>query len=255
MTKKTDTSWSDAAEWYSEYLESPGKSYQKDLILPNLLRILSIKPGMRILDLACGQGFFSRAFLKAGAEVTGADLSKELIAEAKKLSPEDIRFHIASADKLAFAKKGEFDAAVVVLAVENIEPYARMCAEAARVLARGGRLVIVMMHPAFRIPKRSSWGWDGESQVQYRRIDAYLSQASSELSVHPGKKGGATTVSFHRSLQDVLKPLFKAGFMLSKLEEWNSDRVSQKGPRQKAEDTARKEIPLFLMIEATLSGK
>ena len=58
------------------------------------------------------------------------------------------------------------------------------------------------------------------------------------------------TVSFHRPLQVYIKALTKAGFVVSRLEEWISHKKSGSGPRQAAEDTARKEIPLFLCIEA-----
>jgi hypothetical protein len=44
--------------------------------------------------------------------------------------------------------------------------------------------------------------------------------------------------------------LGKNGFAVSRLEEWNSNRKSQPGPRSKAEDKARKEIPLFMFMEA-----
>jgi hypothetical protein len=107
-----------------------------------------------------------------------------------------------------------------------------------------------MMHPAFRIPKESSWGWDEEKKAQYRRIDRYLSASSSELVVHPGQKGSEVTVSYHRSLQDFSKALSKAGLVIAKMEEWISHKKSGLGPRQKAEDAARKEFPLFLMLEA-----
>jgi hypothetical protein len=68
--------------------------------------------------------------------------------------------------------------------------------------------------------------------------------------VHPGRQGSEVTISYHRSLQDFSKALTKAGFVISKMEEWISHKRSGKGPRQKAEDTARREIPLFLMLEA-----
>ena len=108
---------------------------------------------------------------------------------------------------------------------------------------------MVLMHPAFRIPGHSSWGFDEEAQEQYRRIDSYLSAHTAELLVHPGKKESPKTTSYHRSLQDFSKALFKAGFSITRLEEWISHKQSQSGPRQKTEDTARKEIPMFLMLE------
>ncbi len=244
------TSWGKVAPWYSEYLETTEDSYQKQVILPNLLRVLGGKPG-KVLDIACGQGFFARAMREAGASVVGADISAALVAEAKRLSPKDISFYTAPADKLAFASDASFNAAVVVLAIQNIEDIAAAFKEAARILAPHGRLILVMMHPAFRIPQKTSWGWDEATKTQYRRADSYLSATRAELVVHPGRAKSEVTVSYHRSLQDFSKALAKAGFAITKLEEWISHKKSGKGPRQKAEDIARKEFPLFLMLEAT----
>ena len=58
------------------------------------------------------------------------------------------------------------------------------------------------------------------------------------------------TVSFHRPLQVYFKALIKNSFLVGRLEEWNSNKKSETGPRQKAEDKARQEIPLFMLIEA-----
>jgi len=71
--KKT-TSWGKVSKWYNSYLEGGKETYQSAVILPNLLRILNIKKGDKIIDIACGQGFFSRAFFEAGADVTGIDI-------------------------------------------------------------------------------------------------------------------------------------------------------------------------------------
>lgn len=250
MEKKKTTSWNSAASWYSSYLEDTEDSYQRQVILPNLLRVLAPKEGMRVLDIACGQGFFSREMAAAGADVVGVDLSTDLIHEAKKLSPKEIQYYVSRADNLNFAKDASFDAATVVLAIQNIEHIAGVFAEAKRVLKKEGRLVLVMMHPAFRIPEYSSWGFDDEKNVQYRRIDRYLSANRSELLVHPGRERSPVTISYHRSLQDFSKALFKAGFAVTRLEEWISHKESEKGPRQVAENTSRKEFPLFLMLEA-----
>ena len=110
-------------------------------------------------------------------------------------------------------------------------------------------MVLVMNHPTFRVPKRSSWGWDAKGKIQYRRVDGYLSSNETPILVHPGKERSEATLTYHRSLQDFFKALSKAGFVVSKLEEWISHKQSEQGPRQEAEDTARKEIPLFLMLE------
>lgn len=245
---ENDTSWGKAAKWYSSYLETTEDSYQKQVILPGLLRLVDLKPGEKLLDIACGQGFFVREFAKAGWSVEGADISPELIEEAKRLSP-DIAYHIAPANKLSFAEKETFDAATVVLAIQNIEDMAGTFAEAACVLKKGGKLFLVLMHPAFRIPEVTSWGYDEAKRVQYRRVDAYLSPRRSELLVHPGQEGSPVTISYHRSLQDFSQALAQAGFAITQIEEWTSHKKSGNGPRRVAEDRSRTEIPLFMMIE------
>jgi ubiquinone/menaquinone biosynthesis C-methylase UbiE len=140
MNKK-DTSWGKVADWYSDYLGNED-TFQAQVILPNLVRVVSPKPGQKILDLACGQGFFAREFAKLGAQVVGADISPELIAEAKKEGG-DVVYHVAPAHQLSFAKDAEFDVVVCVLALQNIEDLGGVYKEVARVLKPGGKLVMV----------------------------------------------------------------------------------------------------------------
>jgi ubiquinone/menaquinone biosynthesis C-methylase UbiE len=248
------TSWEHVAEWYDRLLEGDGAgTYQKELILPNLLRLMDLKPGDRVLDLACGQGFFTREFFKIAKNVTGVDASKTLIALAKEHSPSSghgkIDWQVAEADKLPFLKDGSIDKAVIVLALQNMEDIAGVFKECARVIKPGGSLFFVLNHPAFRIPKASGWGWDEKEKVQYRRIDRYISELKVPIDMHPGQKsGGGQTLSFHRPLQSYFKALGKAGFGVVGMEEWNSHKKSEPGPRAVAEDRARKEIPLFLCL-------
>ena len=81
MQKNPDsTSWGEVAAWYDEMLTDKN-TFQLKVILPNLTRLMAIKKGEMVLDLACGTGFFARAWKKQGAQVTGSDISKELIAK------------------------------------------------------------------------------------------------------------------------------------------------------------------------------
>jgi ubiquinone/menaquinone biosynthesis C-methylase UbiE len=244
-------SWGKVADWYDSMLEQNSDTYQTQVILPNLLRVLALTPGEKLIDIACGQGFFTRAYKEAGASPIGADISKELIVFAKEHAP-GIPFHVAPAHNLTFAKAHAFNAAVMVLALQNIENIDAALAEAKRVLAAKGRLILVLNHPVFRVPKHSSWEYDEKSKTQFRRIDRYLSSEKVLIDMHPGKKPRVRTITYHRSLQDITKSLRKNGFAIVRLEEWISHRNSERGPRQKAEDAARKEIPLFMMIEAVI---
>lgn len=259
-TNDSKTSWGKVADWYDQSVSREG-SYQKDLILPNLLRLLRIKKGEKILDVACGQGFFAQEFFKKGAQVIGVDIAKELIALAQKKSPREIQYFVSHADRMPFAESASIDKAIVVLALQNIENVKKAFQECARVLKKNGKLFVVLNHPAFRVPQNSSWGWDAAATIkagmkgaQYRRIDRYLSELKIPIQMRPGStsspQGGQFTLSFHRPLQYYFKALASAGFCVSRLEEWESRKKSQSGLRAIAEDIARKEFPLFLYLEA-----
>lgn len=257
--KQDKTSWGKVAGWYDDLLENTEDTYQEKVIMPNLLRIVEPNPGQKILDIACGQGYFSRAFHKNGAQVTACDISPELVALAAKNSPKEILFFVASAEKIVESAAGKiapgFDTATIVLAIQNIEDMRATFKEAASLLKTGGRLILVTNHPAFRIPKSSSWEWDAKANKQYRRVDSYMSDSKTKIDMAPGtsaknKSQTATTLSFHRPIQSYFKALNSAGLAVTRLEEWISHKQSQTGPRAVEEDRIRKEIPIFMCIEA-----
>jgi ubiquinone/menaquinone biosynthesis C-methylase UbiE len=275
-----DTSWGAIADWYDGMVEDTADSFQKNVLLPNLIRLVAPKQGMTILDIACGQGYFARAFAANGANVIACDISKELIHLAeehshqptKKIEPTKgknmgtLEYRVALSDKLPFVGDASIDVAVIVLALQNIERFSETLRECGRSLKIGGRLIIVLNHPAFRIPKKSSWRWEKDniqdqkskiknqaSSAMFRRIDGYMSEAKIRMDMMPGEKIAANkkfTISFHRPLQSYFKALNKAGLAVSRLEEWISHKKSESGPHSVEEDRMRKEIPMFLMIEA-----
>lgn len=255
---QTKTSWGHVADWYHALLAEGKDTYQKEVILPHLLRLLSIKKGERIIDLACGQGFFSRALYAHGAYVIGVDVAPELIERARqetaRISPKaEVRalsFEVASADNLSFIAPASVDKVVIVLAIQNIANAHRVFAECARILKPKGSVYIVLNHPVFRIPQSSSWGWDAAEHAQYRRVDRYLSESKIKIQMHPGGDPHTTTISFHRPLQYYIKALGKSGLLVNDMEEWISHKKNEPGPRAEALNRSRKEIPLFLFLQA-----
>lgn len=248
---KKQESWGSVADEYGASFVHAPDSYHVNVLLPNVLRVVDPRPGMDVLEVGCGDGFFARAIAERGARVSGVDIAREMIEVAKAQSASGtVTFLAASAEALPY-KNESFDVVVCVLALQNMEQYALSISEAARVLRPGGRFVVVLNHPVLRIPKHSSWGWDESSSVQYRRLDGYMSERSEQIDMDPGKRvGKRTTTSFHRPLQVYVKAFAKAGFAITALEEWISHKTSEKGPRAAAEDMARKEFPLFLMLTA-----
>ena len=246
------TSWGSVAEWYDSHLAND--TYHEKVIMPRLFRMMGDIKNKNILDLACGQGHLSRVLTKGGARVAGTDISAELISFAEMKNQEEkvnVKYFVAPSDKLHAIPATSQDDIICVLAIQNIEKVSETLKECSRVLRKNGRLFIVMNHPSFRIPHGTSWGYDESTSVQYRRVDQYLGEAKIKIDMNPSKKTGKKyTISFHRPLQYYSKMLGKNDFAITRIEEWESHKKSEKGPRQKAEDTARKEIPLFLALEA-----
>jgi len=75
-TERVRLAWEDAADSWEDFVESGKDWYRHGLHGPALMRACGDVKGLRVLDLGCGQGFFSRTLAKAGAEVCALDLSK-----------------------------------------------------------------------------------------------------------------------------------------------------------------------------------
>ena len=245
------TSWGGVAAWYEALLSTKKGTYQSNVILPSLLRLMKIQPNEKVLDVACGQGFFAAAFVNAGAKVTGVDIAPELIMYAKENVPPQTgaTFYASPANELSMIEDGSQDKATIVLAIQNISNPREVFAEIHKKLKTGGRLFIVLNHPCFRVPKGSSWGWDRDG-MQYRRVDHYMSESKVPIFMHPGSDLSAKTISFHRPIEFFIKALGRNGFGVVGAEEWVSDRLSDSGPRAEHENEARREIPMFMCLEA-----
>lgn len=250
MTKK-NTSWGNVADWYDDTIKDDN-SFQTHVIEPNLERLLNIKSGQSVLDVACGSGFFSQLCSKKGAHVTGIDIAPELIAIANGLKLKNSTFSVGNVETLPTVNDKSIDTAFCILALQNIRNVSSVLKEVNRTLKPGGRFLVVLNHPTFRIPKQSSWGWDETNKTEYRRIDSYLTESQVEIDMTPGSTTKKeSTVSFHRSLQYYFKVATNAGFSITRLEEWISHREPPQGKTFAARNKARKEFPLFLFLEFT----
>lgn len=244
---KKDTSWGKVANWYDKHLDDEN-TYHAQVVAPNLLRIVDLKPEESLLELGCGQGYFIEKFSAISRNLTGVDLGKELIEIAHKRFVH-AKFLVGNAEDQKILHGKKFDAITIVLAIQNMKDLSAVVKNLSRLLKDGGRVIVVLNHPAYRIPQKTSWAMDSENKIQYRRVDAYMSETETKIDMTPGSKDKKVyTMSYHRPLQVYSKAFAKEGFAITKIEEWISHRKSENGPWAKAEDTARKEIPLFMCL-------
>ncbi len=244
------TDWGAVAGWYDELVGESGSEYHREVVIPGTLRLLGLQSGDACLDVACGQGVLCRVLHGMGVRVVGVDAAAELIRLARQRSDPEIQYHVGDARDLSFLPAGAFNAAACILAIQNIHPILPVFQSVQRVLKAWGRLVVVLMHPCFRGPKETSWGWDEARRCQYRRVDRYLIPRKAPIVTNPGKDPGRYTWSFHKPIEAYVKALRNAGLLIDAVEEWTSHKTTKAGPRAAAENAARKEIPLFMAVRA-----
>lgn len=249
-----DRGWDPVAAWYDKLVGETGSDYHQNVILPAALRMLEPKPGESIVDVCCGQGVLVRPLLEAGiGKFTGVDASPRLIEAARARHGKDPRVSLVIAD---VCQPGQWadashDAATCLMAVHDVPDAVAMFANVARALKPGARAVFVFMHPCFRIPRKTHWGWDNDQKIQYRRIDSYGTPLEIPITTHPGKGTGEQTAFRHRPLSELLTSMGKGGLAVTACEELYSHRRSQgSGPFSKAEHKAAEEFPVFIALKA-----
>lgn len=123
-----------APSWDAELIRSDRKI---NIILDNA----GVREGSRVLDVACGTGVLMPDYLKRGADVTGIDISPEMIKLAeRKYAGTGVRF-ICGDVETADVGQG-FDAIVVYNAFPHFPDPERLIAHLSGLLAEGGVLTV-----------------------------------------------------------------------------------------------------------------
>lgn len=249
--KRISRSWDPVAGWYSGWSGAHGSHYHRRLAIPALLELLQPVAGERILDVGCGPAALARHIVRAGARYVGVDSSRRLLEFARRHHGKMGEFVLADATRLASCReltRGSFDAVVFLLSIQDIDPLDAAIESAAWALRPGGRLVMLMTHPCFRVPRQSGWVWDTKRRLHSRRVDRYLTPLEVPMKPYGGNRRGATR-SYHRPLSAYFDALSRVGIVVDRLVEI-PDRAGS--PSNVIRRVSDQEIPLFLGIRGTL---
>ncbi len=256
--REANTSWEPVEDWYKSSVGKEGHVYHQTVVLPGIQRILKAHvPNCKsLLDLACGQGVLARQLPKQ-MRYTGVDISPSLIDFAQKHDQSRQHRYLVHdiTDPALDVGQTPFDCATVVLALQNVEHPQAVFANASKALMDDGRLLLVLNHPCFRIPRQTFWGVDEQKKCRYRRLESYQSPMKIPIAMAPSQgKDSPVTWSFHYPLSSYAQWLCSTGFAIETMEEWCSPKESY-GRTAKMENRSRKEFPLFLMILARKLAK
>ena len=250
--------WDRIAAWRDDRTGETGDLWHRALIDPGLLSVVGAVRGLRVLEIACGNGYLTRRFARDGARrAVGIDRSGPSIERAvrrERRVPTGARFARADASDLRRFRGRSFDLVVANMALMDIEDAAGAVREARRVLARDGRFVFSICHPCFDTDERSMWvveramrpnGSFGDTV--WRKVSGYRDERKSSVPWFVSPTRTAWTTAYHRTLSTYSRLLRDAGFAIRRMEE------PTPGPElleQSPQGRYIAEIPLHLIVEA-----
>ena len=111
-----------------------------------LVQKLGIGRGLRLLDLGCGDGTTALPAARAGAEVLGVDIARNLVdagnRRARELGLANCRFELGDATHLEPIADGEFDMVISIFGAMFAPRPFDVAREMVRVTRAGGRIVM-----------------------------------------------------------------------------------------------------------------
>lgn len=216
--------WDTNAEFWDKRM-GEGNFFHKTLLEPTQLKMLDIKPGQKILDIACGNGQFARKMAEMGAKVTAIDFSEKFIAIARAKGSKGVKYEIIDITKTSDLQKlsgTKYDAIVCTMAFMDMKNIETLIKYSPKLLKKNGSFVFSLCHPCFNsgefllIHERDDS--NGEVKNNYCiKIRNYLAEKSYMGVAMVGQP--KLQYYFHRPLSMILSHFFQSGFVLDAYEE------------------------------------
>lgn len=205
-----------------------GNQFQRILIQPAVERLLALKSGEVVLDVACGNGVFARRLAQLGAQVVACDFSQTFIERARERSSEyttRIEYEFIDAtnrEQLLGLGYQRFDAVHCGMALQDMTEIDPLFSAIAELMKPTGRFIISIPHPAFnnnyirKVVEEEDH--QGELVVQRSiKISGYI-QPRTDLGL--GIIGQPVAqYYFHRPLSQIYQTAFQYGLALDGIEE------------------------------------
>lgn len=236
-------SWDAVADDWVAHADQ--NDYRNFLLMPLTIEILGDVRGLRLLDLGCGEGGYSRELAKRGATVVGVDGSRRLVEVARQRAAEaklDIEYLCANANSLPSLANASFDWVVAAMSLMDVEDYDGAITEVFRVLAPGGRLLMSITHPCFSAPV-SEWVRSEKRELLHFAVDRYLQRAAWDSVITP--RFSRPVVRRHRPLEDYLAAPLRLGFVLR---DFREPAVTEEQIRQSPRMAKINRVPYFLFM-------
>jgi ubiquinone/menaquinone biosynthesis C-methylase UbiE len=197
--------WDRAAAYYEEFWHKQLAPAQV-----RLLELAALRPGERVLDIACGSGLVTFPAAEAvgpTGEVVATDISEEMVKLIGRLAAErgvtNVSFERMDAEELGALADASFDAVLTALGLMYVPDVVRALQEQHRVLKPGGRAVAAVWG------QRDRCGWAEifpivESHIQSDVCPMFFQMGTKDALAQTFSMAGFADVT-HDRLASVLR--------------------------------------------------
>ena len=246
--------WNRGAAAWDDFVESGADYYRTEVHGPALLAACDPVQGRRVLDLGCGQGYFSRQLARRGARVDGVDLAEGQLDNARRheaARPLGIAYHLLDAARVAeHWPPASFELVTACMSMQDMPDPAGALRGARRVLGRDGRLIFSIPNPLIDTPFRA-WERDERGGKVALKIDRYFESGPRILHWNMARlRAHWETPYWYRNLTEWSALIADAGFAIRRLHE----------PRPTAEQVAANpdlddcyRLPYFLIFDLVVT--
>lgn len=201
--------WDNIAEQYSEWLDggvgAKGMAFT-NIVTSNVSAILGDVGGKEILDLGCGEGYFSRYLVERGAKVSAIDGAPNMIRIAKCKGPNSrIDFMVGDITQTLPYDSNKFDVVLCNMVLMDLEDVTKTFSEVARILKLGSKFVFSVVHPCY-FDALGEWIDIGSAHPALRFKHRYIEQVRCMKKL-VGLPSGVDLNHYNRPIQDYIKPL------------------------------------------------
>lgn len=161
-----------------------------------------------LIDLGCGEGYMTRRLSAIRQNITGIDLSPEMISAAKSLN-NNIKYHQIDLEKpSSLLPKSHYSLAYSILVFMYLENVHNALKNAFQWIKPGGHLIIAITHPCFYQQENFSW-FQSDTDEPYHLGD-YFKERTTIRNIADKFK----THHIHRTLGNYVRTFSNSGFIL-----------------------------------------